>query len=136
MKTIKVRKSTDFSENSKVYLHIGVKKVHLRGYESLSLPLNPGEEIYASQQWTRSNKISYEQVENESNIFIRPRLGKQVAFINLVILLICFAIFYFTRSRWSFFPFIPSIIYIGLYLTFLRKKYLIVESYKTELLDS
>jgi len=136
MKTIKVRKSTDFSENSKVYLHIGGKKVHLRGYESFSFPLNPDEEIYASQQWTSSNKVSYDQVEDQSFFVIRPRLGKQFAFINLVILLICFAIFYFTRSRWSFFPFIPSIIYIGLYITLLREKYLIIESYKTKLLDS
>lgn len=136
MKTIKVRKSTDFSENSKVYLHMGTKKVHLRGYESFSFNVNPGEAIYATQQWTSSNRVSYEQVEDQSNYAIRPRLGKKFAFINLVILLICFAIFYFTRSKWSFFPFIPSIIYIGLYISLLREKYLIIESYRIELLDS
>jgi hypothetical protein len=136
MKTIKVRKSSDFSENSKVYLHIGGKRVHIRGLESLSFPISPGEELYASQQWTRSNKISYDQIVDQSVLVIKPRLGKLFAFINLVILLICFAIFYFTHSRWSFFLLLPSVVIIGIYVTILKDRYLKIESYKIELFNN
>jgi hypothetical protein len=133
MKTIKVRKSSDFSENSKVYLHIGGKRVHIKGLESISFQISPGEELYASQQWTTSKRISYDQIVDQSVFVIRPKLGKLFAFINLVILLICFAIFYFTRSRWSFFPLLPSVVLIGLYVIILKDRFLIIESYKTEL---
>jgi hypothetical protein len=127
MKTIKIRKSTDFSENSKVYLHIGNNKMHIRGFESVSLSLSPGDKLYASQQWAKSNMVSYDQIEDEASFVIRPRLGKVFAFINLVILMICYAIFHFTRSRWSFFLLIPSLIYIALYITVLKNRYLIIE---------
>ena len=129
MKAIQIRKSSDFSENSKVYLYLGGKKIYLRGYEFYSVDINEGEELYASQQWTSSNRISYEQVKDKAKYVLYPRLGKRFAFINLVILMVCFLIFYFTKSRWSFFPFIPSIIYIGMYITILRKRYLIIEQY-------
>jgi len=133
MKTIKIRKSIDFSENSKLLVHIGGKKIHIKGFESFSLPVNEGEEIYATHLWTSSNKISYEQIKNGDLFLIRPRLGKQFAFINLVIFLICFAIFYFTKSRWSFLPLLPTVLYAGLYITVLKNKYLIIDLIKQEL---
>jgi hypothetical protein len=136
MKTIKIKKSSDLSENSKIYLHVGDKKKHIRGYESYSITINPGEEFFASHQWTSSNKYSYDQINDGSSFIIRPRLGKKFAFINLVILMICFVIFYFTRSRWSFFPLLPSAIFGGLFLTVLKDKYLIIESLSTELQNS
>jgi hypothetical protein len=36
MKTIIIRKSLDFSSNSKIYLHIGAKKIHIKGFGSYS----------------------------------------------------------------------------------------------------
>jgi hypothetical protein len=132
MKTIKIRKSTDFSDNSKVYLHIRNEKIHIRGFESISLSVNPGDILFASQQWAKSNKFSYDEIEDEASFVIKPKLGKVFAFINLIILMICYAIFHFTRSRWSFFPFIPSLIYIALYLTVLKNRYLIIDLIKKE----
>jgi hypothetical protein len=133
MKTIKVKKSIDFSESSKLLIHIGNKKLHIKGFESFSLPVNPGEEVYASHLWTGSNRISYDQIKDGDLFLIRPRLGKQFAFINLVIFMICFVIFHFTKSRWSFFPLLPTVMYAGLYITILKNKYLIIELIKQEL---
>jgi len=133
MKTIKIRKSIDFSENSRILLYIGGKKIHLKGFESFSLPVNPGEEIYATHLWTGSNNISYDHIEDGDMFLVRPRLGKQFAFINLIIFMICFAIFYFTRWRWSFVPLLPTVLYAGLYITILRNRYLIIELIKQEL---
>ena len=135
MKTVKIRKSQDFSENSKVYLHIGNKRVHIKGFESLTFPVNPGDDLYSSQQWMKSKTISYDQIDDQSMYIIRPKLGKIFAFINLIIFLICCAIFYFTHSRWSFFLLLPSVLCIALYLTVFKNRFLLIESYKAELTD-
>jgi hypothetical protein len=127
MKTIKIKKSYDFSPNSKIYLHIGSRKVNIKGFGLFSLPVEPGEEFFASHLWTRSNKIPFEQLTNNSNYLIKPRMGKVLAFTSLIILMVCFCIFIFTKSRWSFLPLLPLAIYVGSFLTVLRNRYLIIE---------
>jgi hypothetical protein len=132
MKTIRIKKNYEFSPNSKVLLHIGDKQVHIKGFESFSFTVDPGQEFFVSQQWTRSNKISYSQISDTSSFIIKPRLGKMLAFISLLIFAICTVIFVFTKYRWSFLPLTPVAFYVLLYLTILREKYLIIKPINEE----
>lgn len=132
MKTIRIKKNYEFSPNSKVLLHIGDKQVQIKGFESFSFTVDPGQEFFVSQQWTRSNKISYSQISDISSFLIKPRLGKMLAFIALLIFVVCTVIFVFTKNRWSYLPITPVAFYILLYLTILREKYLIIKPDKEE----
>jgi hypothetical protein len=132
MKTIRIKKNYEFSPNSKVLLHIGDKQVHIKGFESFSFTVDPGQEFFVSQQWTRSNKITYSQISDVSSFIIKPRLGKMLAFIALLIFAVCTAIFVFTKNRWSYLPLTPVAFYVLLYLTILREKYLIIKPDKEE----
>src|SRR4030042_71563 len=127
MKTITIKKNIEFSANSKVYLHLGSKCIHIKGFGPFSFTVEPGEVFYASQLWTQSNRIKYDQLNNNSSFLIKPRLGKVLAFIILVVFMICTLLFLFFRSRWSYMPLMPFVIYVGLYLSFLRNSYLIIK---------
>jgi len=127
MKTIRIKKNYEFSPNSKVFLHIGDKQVQIKGFESFSFTIEPGQEFFASQQWTRSNKIMYSQISDISSYIIKPRLGKMLAFIALILFTVCTVIFIFTKYRWSYIPLALVAFYILLYLTILREKYLIIK---------
>jgi hypothetical protein len=124
-KSISIRKSTDFSDRSKVLLHIGEKTFHIKGFNSFSFEVAPENVVFASQDWTSSNRLAYEQLESNAYL-IKPRLTKKLAFWMLVVTSICFLIFIFAKWRWSFLPLIPFAFYILLYLSLLRKKYLII----------
>ena len=127
MKTIRIKKNYEFSPNSKVFLHIGDKQVQIKGFESFSFTVEPGQEFFVSQQWTRSNKITYNQISDVTSFIIKPRLGKVLAFIALMIFAVCTVIFIFTKFRWSFIPLLPFALYVGLYLTVFKDRYLILE---------
>lgn len=127
MKTIKITKSNDFSPNSKVILHVGSEKIHLKGFGSFSFSLSPGEEFYLTQQWAGSKIMAYEDMEEGSSFLVKPRLDKRLAFITLLVFIICTIIFFVIESRWSFFPLLPLIIYIILYLSVFRNRYLILQ---------
>lgn len=124
MKTIKIKKNYDFSPNSKVVLHYGSSQIHIKGFDFFDLTLNPGESVFASQLWTRSKKLLYDDIPENSFYVIKPQLDKVLAFVIFIITLICIAIFLFTRWRWSFVPLIPFVIYVLLYLSLLRNRYL------------
>ena len=127
MKTIRIKKNYEFSPNSKVFLHIGDKQVQIKGFESFSFSVELGQEFFVSQQWTRSNKITYNQIFGVTSFIIKPRLGKVLAFIALMIFAVCTVIFIFTKFRWSFIPLLPFALYVGLYLTVFKDRYLILE---------
>jgi hypothetical protein len=127
MKTINFRKNPEFSPDSKVVLHVGTKVIHIKGFGSFSVLAEPDEEVYASHLWTGSNKIDYNKIEDGNSFVIKPRLSKLLALIIGVVFLFCSTIFILTSYRWSFLPLIPFIIYIVIYLTILKDRYLIIE---------
>jgi len=129
MKTIHIRKHTQFSEDSKIIVHTGEKSQHLRGFDPRSVTVDDDQELYASHQWTESNRINYSMLEDGLTYLIKPRLSKRLAFIILITLMACGVFFYFTKNRWSFVPLIPLALYVLTYVTVLRKKYLIIELY-------
>jgi hypothetical protein len=132
MKTIKIKKSYDFSANSKIYLQIGSKKMHIKGFGLFPITIEPGEDIYASHLWTRSKKMSYDQLTDSNSLIIKPRMGKLFAFIVLLILIICFCVFIFTKYRWSFIPLAPIALYVLVYISILKNRYLIIASSNVE----
>ena len=127
MKTIKIRKNNEFSDRSKVLLHNGSSLIHIKGFDPISFQVEPGEEIYVSQLWTQSNRIRYDKLKENSMLLIKPRLGRVLAFIILVVFTVCTVIFLFTKWRWSYIPLVPFLIYIGLYLSFFKNQYLIIK---------
>jgi len=130
MKTITIKKNYEFSPNSKVILHYGSTCIHIKGFGQVSVSIEPGEELYASQLWTQSNRIKYDQAFDKASYVIKPRLGKILAFVILLVFLICIIWFIFTRSRLSVIPIVPFIIYVALYLSVLKNKYLIIKAEK------
>jgi hypothetical protein len=129
MKTIKIRKSTQFSEDSRIMVHAGGESIFLRGYDSRPLTVDEDQELYASHQWTESNRLSCSMLKDGHTYFIKPRLSKGLAFIIFLTLMACGVFFYFTMNRWSFVPLLPFALYVLAYITVLRKKYLILELY-------
>ena len=132
MKTYQIRKNHEFSENANVHLHIGTKQIHIKGFGSFSLSLSPGEEFFASHLWTKSNIITYEELANGSSFVIKPRLNKLLAFISFLITVGCLCLFIFTKNRWSFIPLAPIVIYVAMYLSIFKNKYLIIKQEKEE----
>jgi predicted RND superfamily exporter protein len=130
MKTITIKKTYEFSENSEIYLNSGTRQIHIKGFGSFSLTLEPGEEFFASYLWTRSNKITYEQLTNNYSFIIKPKFGKLLAFLVIILFVVCFCIFIFSKSRWSFLPLTPIVIYVFAYLSILKNRYLIIEPSK------
>jgi hypothetical protein len=133
MKSIKIKKSQDFSSNSKVFINIGIKKIHIKGFGLYNILLEPGEEIYASHLWTGSRKMRYENITDNSTLLIKPLMGKFFLLFVLFIFSICVCISIFTKSKWSFFPLAPIAVYIALYLTVLKNRYLIIEKDQSEM---
>jgi hypothetical protein len=132
MKNFKICKSHELSSNSKIFLHIGEKRIHIKGFGLFKISLEPGQEFHASHQWTRSKKIKYEDIKNGSSFLIRPRIGRLFIFILLIVFSICTCIFLFTKFRWSFIPLAPFAIYILLYVSLFKDRYLIIEPIKEE----
>jgi hypothetical protein len=130
MKNILIRKSNELSARSKVYLHIGSKKVLINGFGLYPLSIDPGEALFASHLWTKSAEIRYESLNENIVLTIKPKLKKSLALITGIVFLICSLIFLITRYRWSFLPLIPFVIYIGAYITILKDKYLLLEPEK------
>ena len=127
MKQIHIMKNKDFSVNSRVFLHVGDKKFHIKGYKSYSFHLEPGQEFFASHQWTRSNRILYNNVGDGSIFLIRPRLTQKHAYILLLSIVISIILIPITRSAWSFAAVIPINIYILSCITILKNRYLIIK---------
>ena len=132
MKTISIKKSYDFSPNSKIFIKYGTKELHIKGFGSFSLTLSAGEEMYATHLWTQSKKMAYDKIVDGSGYEIRPRLGKILAFIGLIVFSICLCVFLFTRSRLSLIPLVPIVIYVLIYVTILSHRYLIIEPAKED----
>jgi hypothetical protein len=130
MKTIKIKKNYDFSPNSKVYLSYGDKRIHIKGFDFFKITLEPGESVYTSQLWTRSKKLQYEDITDNSTYIIKPQLTRLLAYIIFVISLICIVVFIFTRWRWSLIPIIPFVIYVLLFVTILYDRYLKIVPFK------
>ncbi len=127
MKTIKITKSNDFSNSSKVILHIGSERIHIKGFGSFSFSLSPGEEFYLTHQWTGSKRVAYEDLEDGDSFLVKPQLDKRLAFMTLLVLIICTIVFFVIKSQWSFFPLLPILIYIILYLSIFRNRYLVLQ---------
>ena len=128
MKNINIKKSWDFSPNSKIYLHIGPRRVHIKGFGLYSLSVEQGEDIYASHLWTKSQNITYDQLADNQSLFVKPRMGKLFAFIAFLLSMVCFCVFIFTRYWWSLMPVAPFAIYALLYTTILKDRYLIIKN--------
>ncbi len=124
MKNVRIRKGHDLSAKSKVFVNINSKKVHLKGFDFGTFSIEPGEELYASQNWTRSRKIGYEQLEDGSTLLVKPRIGKLFAFITIVVFSLCLLFFLFTRNRWSFIPLAPFGLTALLMVSLLKNRYL------------
>jgi hypothetical protein len=131
LKTITIRKSHDFSPNSKVILHVGSNQKHIKGFEPISFSIEPGQKFYASQQWARSNLISYDNATENKTYFIKPRLDKMLALLTVIIFLTCTVFFFVTKFRWSYVPLSPIVLYVFVYLTILKNRYLIIGIDKT-----
>jgi hypothetical protein len=101
--------------------------VLIKGFGLYTIPINEGENISASHLWTGSNKIDYSKLEDGITLLIKPRLSRLFALITGIVFLLCLIVFIFTRFSWSFLPLVPFAIYIGIYLTILRNRYLIIE---------
>lgn len=127
MKTIKITKSRDFATNSKVLLHVGSEITHLDGFGSFTFSLNPGEQFYLTHQWVSSKKVSYEKVTDGSFYLVKPRLDKRLAFITLFVFTLCMIFFFIFHSRWSFIPLLPIVIYVLLFLTVWKDRYIFLE---------
>jgi len=127
MKNISIKKSSYFSNSSKVYVFVGSRKVLIKGFGLYTLPINEGEFIYASQLWTGSNRIYYDNLVDGILLIIKPRLNRIFALIVGIVFLVCTIISILTKCRWSFLPLVPFIIYIAIYLSVLRNRYLIIE---------
>lgn len=127
MKNIRIKKSNYFSSKSKIYVHVGSRKIRIDGFGLYTIPINAGEYLFASQMWTGSDKIAYEMLDDGELLVIEPKLSRLFALIVGIIFILCSIIAILTRYRWSFLPLVPLIIYIGLYLTVLRNRYLIIK---------
>lgn len=127
MKVISIRKSYDFSPGGKVFVHSGNTKIHIKGYNYNDVTINPGENLYATQQWTSSRKIEYDELTDRSKYLIKPRLGKVFAFIVLIVFSVCTCIFIFTRWRWSVLPLLPFAVSPLLYVSVLKNRFLIIK---------
>jgi len=130
VKTFKIKKNYDLSPYSKILLHYGNRKIHVKEYDFSEITLEPGESVYASQLWTRSKKLQYEDITDNSTYIIKPQLTRLLAYIIFVISLICIVVFIFTRWRWSFIPLIPFVIYVLLFVTILYDRYLKIVPFK------
>jgi hypothetical protein len=124
VKTFKIKKDFDLSPYSKIILYYGNRKIHIKEYDFSEITLEPGESVYASQLWTRSKKLQYEDITDNSTYIIKPQLTRLLAYIIFVISLICIVVFIFTRWRWSLIPIIPFVIYVLLFVTILYDRYL------------
>jgi hypothetical protein len=132
MKNFKIKKSNYFSNRSKIYVFSGSRKVLIKGFGLYTISINEGEKISASQLWTGSNKIDFDELEEGISLVIKPRLSRLLAIIIGIVFILCSIIFISTRYRWSFLPLIPFIIYIGAYLTILKNRYLVIEKDKED----
>ena len=130
MKTFKIKKDFDLSPYSKIILYYGNRKIHIKEYDFSEITLEPGESVYASQLWTRSKKLQYEDITDNSTYIIKPQLTRLLAYIIFVISLICIVVFIFTRWRWSLIPIIPFVIYVLLFVTILYDRYLKIVPFK------
>lgn len=130
MKTFKIKKDYDLSPYSKIILYYGNRKIHIKEYDFSEITLEPGESVYASQLWTRSKKLQYEDITDNSTYIIKPQLTRLLAYIIFVISLICIVVFIFTRWRWSLIPIIPFVIYVLLFVTILYDRYLKIVPFK------
>lgn len=124
MKTIILSKSNDFSPESKLILHTNSEKIHIKGFGSYTFNLEPGESFYLTHQWTSSPRLRYDDLDVENSIIVKPRLDKRFLFIVLFVMILCTIIFFIFKSRWSFLPILPFVVYILIYLSILRSKYL------------
>jgi hypothetical protein len=127
IKYIKVKKSNYFSTNSKLFINAGSRKTQLSGYRPYTIEVNEGETISASQLWTGSNTIQYDKLENGSSLIVNPKLSRLLALIIGITFITCSLIFFLTRILWSLIPMIPFEIYIIIYITILKNRYLILE---------
>jgi predicted RND superfamily exporter protein len=130
VKTFKIKKDFDLSPYSKIILYYGNRKIHIKEYDFSEITLEPGESVYASQLWTRSKKLQYEDITDNSTYIIKPQLTRLLAYIIFVISLICIVVFIFTRWRWSLIPIIPFVIYVLLFVTILYNRYLKIVPFK------
>jgi hypothetical protein len=126
MKSIIVKKSDYFSSKSKVFIIAGSRKIQIKGYGLYTIQVNEGENISASQLWTGSNSIDYDKLGQETSLIIKPRLSRLLALIIGVTFIICSLIFFFTKIPWTLIPLILFGIYILIYLTILKNRYLIL----------
>lgn len=135
MKTILISKTNDFSDESKLILHIYSEKIHIKGFGSYKFSLNPGDSFYLTHQWTSSPKMYYDNLAEENSLIVKPRLDKRLLILIMVTLILCSIVFFILKSRWSFLPMIPFVVYILIYLTILRKKYLVFLTVKNNLVS-
>jgi hypothetical protein len=127
MKTIKIRKANIFSANSKVFIYNGADKVHIKGFGLYALSIDSGDILKASHLWTKSDTINYEDLKDGSTVLIRPRFGRAFTIFVTILFIVCTCIFFLFKSKWSFIPLGVLAIYIAVYLTILKDKYLIIE---------
>ena len=124
MKRIYLRKSYDFSPDSKIIVNTALEKMLLKGHGNCELQITPGDSLYASQMWTKSKKIAYSDLTDGATMEIRPVLGKKLALVIFAVFTICLAVLILTKNRWSFMPLIPFVIYILLFLSIFKDRYL------------
>lgn len=127
MKNIYIKKSKVFSSNSKIILFVGERKIDIKGFGLFTISVNEGQSLFASQLWTKSNRLSYEDLHDGSTFLIKPKLGRMLALIFTITFLACSGVFILTKFKWSFVPLLPFVIYIALYLTVLKDGYLIID---------
>ncbi len=130
MRTITVRKNNEFSANSRIYLHTDTQKIHIKGFKPYTIQIERDGKFYASHLWTQSNRTTYSQIDDNSEFIIVPRLKPELSLITLAALVLSLFLFFKTGSKWLFIPLAFCLVYIALYLTALKNRFLIIKPVK------
>lgn len=135
MKRVRIEKSDDLSDSSKIFLHLGDEKIHIKGFGSFTFTLNEGESFYITHQWVSSPRVHYEDIKDGDSFKVKPRLGKRFLIVFFIILIICTVTFFLLKSRWSYVPLLPFILYIITYLSVYRNKYFMLQPTQNEIVN-
>lgn len=123
-KTIKIRKSNDFSKSSNVLLIQNDQKVKLSSYDSIEVEILNTDIVYLRHIWTRSHKLTFSKLDDGATYEVVPILGKKFGFVFLLISSLCLILFLITNWWWFGIPLGGMGLYILVVLSLLSNRYL------------
>jgi len=123
-KIIRIRKSSDFSEGSSVYLFINDEKTHLKSYDYYEVKITNTDVVYAKHQWVKTKRFIFSKLDNNATYEIVPLLGRKFGFIFIVVVSLCLVLFFVTKQWWYSIPIGIMGGYILMALSILSNRYL------------